>query len=377
MSEVPSAPSRTFTLRDLFVAVAAVAILMALGITYLNYQRQKRLVNGQSGCRNQMKQLTLALQNHNDAFKRFPPLFTSNNTATKANPPLNPTDAAGSYSWQTKILPFIEEDTLFKSISAKSTKFTQPSEQVQIPLSGNKVGSPGEIRIEQFLCHGFPGDTADGLSNYVALSATRLPLLTETEHGRLNPNDDKNPAAYGTKFKLPPDGLIVPDRGMRGSSMARMLDGPSYTAVLIESREEQRSNWYDPRQSFVVGFVPGDSTAIDAAASSYYPYYDPVDPPADALARTTPRKWCFNPAAGNRTALNFGPQNSASKDAYHGIAGDPLERTWGPSSAHLNGAIVVGMGDGSVREIKADIDPEIFFSAITVRGGENSPELPR
>ncbi len=69
--------------------------------------------------------------------------------------------------------------------------------------------------------------------------------------------------------------MIIPDAKMRGHTMARMKDGPSKTAVVVESVEGVRSNWYDPQQGFVVGFYPADSTPVDAAASNYYPYFGP------------------------------------------------------------------------------------------------------
>ena len=43
--------------------------------------------------------------------------------------------------------------------------------------------------------------------------------------------------------------------------MARMKDGASKTAVLIESVESVRSKWYDPQQGFVVGFLPAHFVA--------------------------------------------------------------------------------------------------------------------
>jgi hypothetical protein len=305
-----------------------------------------------------VRQLALALQNHNDTFKTFPPLYFSNVAEHKANPELNPANAAEYYSWQMRILPFIEEDTLYKGISASSRKFTVPSTKVTV-LSEKGQTSPQNIKIGQFLCPVSSGDEPDGNCNYVALSSTRLPLLLQTTTGK-----DGLPA-----YKQSPDGMIIPEKTLRGYPTARMADGTSKTALVVESREAARSNWYHPQESFVVGFLPADSTPIDAAASNYYPYFkfDP-DPAA---------QWNFNPQAGNRTALNFGPSIRHAFATYHGLAGDPLERSWGPSSLHDGGIVIVGMGDGSVQEINADaIDPLVFFAAITARGGEHVPPVP-
>jgi prepilin-type N-terminal cleavage/methylation domain-containing protein len=354
---------RAFTIVELLVVIAIIALLVALLLPAINSDRNGR-GHMRNSCRNNIKQLALALQNHNDTFKTFPPLYFSNEPAKKANPALNPKDAADYYSWQTRVMPFIEEDTLYKSVSANSKKFTLPSSAIKIPVASGNTDSPGTIRQGQLICPSYPGDDSPGISNYVALSSTRLPLLLNTV-----PGSDGLPA-----YKQEPDGMIIPEKLQRGYPLSRMKDGASKTAVMIESVESARSNWYDPQQGFVVGFLPADSTPIDAAASDYYPTFGSRQ--AGTVAAPAPPRWQFNPSAGNRTALAQVTDNSLQpKIPYHAVKGDPLERTWGPSSAHLGGIIIVGMGDGSVREIKDDIDPKVFFAAITARGGEDVPVL--
>lgn len=348
---------RALTLVELLVVIAIIALVVTLLLPAIQSPRINTLKNS---CRNNVKQLALALQNHNVTFTTFPPLYFSGDPAKKANPALSPAAAADYYSWQTRVLPFIEEDTLYKSVSKASNKFTTPSSSLRIPSSQDgKETSPGNIKIGQLICPSFPGDETPGLSNYVALSSTRLPLLLN-----IVPGDDGQPA-----YKQEPDGMLIPDKLQRGQSMARMKDGTSKTAVLVESVESARSNWYDPQQGFVVGFLPADSTPIDAAASDYYPYFGPKQNGA-----ATPAQWQFNPTAGNRTALALIVDSTLQpKIPYHALKGDSLERTWGPSSAHH--IIIVGMGDGSVMEIAEDIDPAVFFAAITARGGEAVPAL--
>jgi prepilin-type N-terminal cleavage/methylation domain-containing protein len=229
---------RAFTLVELLVVIAIIALLVILVLPGIN---SRRTGGGglKNSCRNNIKQIALAFQNHNDTFKSFPALYFTNEEAKKANPALSPKDAADYYSWQMRIMPFIEEDTLYKSVSTSSKKFTTPSSKVKIQVaqgSGTTLDSPGKIRMYQLTCPSYSGDVDGGLSNYVALSSTRLPLL-------LNITQDKDgqPA-----YKQEPDGMIFPDAKQRGHSMARMKDGTSKTAVVIESVEGVRSNWYDP-----------------------------------------------------------------------------------------------------------------------------------
>jgi hypothetical protein len=153
--------------------------------------------------------------------------------------------------------------------------------------------------------------------------------------------------------------------------MARMADGTSKTAVLCESRELAKSNWYTPQQAFVCGFLPEDTQPIDDARSQFYPYFDQNG------------KWF--PVPGNdRTALNYGPLEPGAMEgakivlpngktqAYNGDEKDPLARAWGPSSVNRGGVVIHAMGDGSVQEVvDLAVDPKVYFAVITTRGGEN------
>jgi hypothetical protein len=292
--------------------------------------------------RNNLKQLGLSLQNHNDTYKTFPPLYFSNDTKLKGK--LNVTKVKGSYPWTVRILPFIEEDTLYKGISKASNKFTEPAEKVQVQHD-NKTVAPAQIDLAQLQSTHLGKRSARGNNNYLALAATRLPyLLQVTESG-------------GTETtKFPPDGMIIPDKMARGQSTARMADGASKTAVIAESREVEKSNWYEPTQSFVVGFLPADS---QLNGDNYYPYFDKSG------------TWVFNPATKDRTALNYGPTAADAKRAYNAKSGDPLERTWGPSGGHaLANMTIHAMGDGSVLLLSNDVDPKIYFALITPRGME-------
>ncbi len=163
---------RAFTLTELLVVIAIIALLVTLLIPNIRTARTPALKNS---CRNNIKQIALAFQNHNDTFKTFPPLYFTNEDVKKANPALSPKDAADYYSWQMRLLPFIEEDTLYKSVSKASNKFTIALVEGQDSAAIKRNRFAGMIQMSSSLvCPSNSQDIADGTSNYVALSSTRL-----------------------------------------------------------------------------------------------------------------------------------------------------------------------------------------------------------
>lgn len=353
MRRQPSKNKRAFTLIELIIVIAIIAILIALLLPAIQAARAAAMKN--SG-RNNMKQLALSCQNHNDTYKTFPPLYFCNIPDEKGK--LKVAEATVQYTWLVRLLPFMEEDTMYKSISATSLKFTTDSTKVQIPGPQGQMVAPGTLVIAQFLAPNQQG-SAPGTTNYVALSATRQPLLTNYE----------GDVAGQQTTKTPPDGMIIPDKQGRGQSMARMADGTSKTAIICESREQEKSNWYVPQQVFVCGFLPEDTVATDENKTQFYPYFNNGE-------------WVPVPN-NDRTALNYGPARPGKaanplanpngvKQAYNGDPKDPLARTWGPSSMNMGGIVIHGMGDGSVQEVAdQQIEPKVYFAAITTRGGEN------
>ena len=93
--------SRGFTLIELLVVIAIIAILIAL---LLPAVQQAREAARRTQCKNNMKQLGLALHNYHDVHTAFPSGWIAvDNRVQSAHDGLN---GAG---WGTMILPYVEQ----------------------------------------------------------------------------------------------------------------------------------------------------------------------------------------------------------------------------------------------------------------------------
>ncbi len=97
---------RAFTLIELLVVIAIIAILVAL---LLPAVQQAREAARRSTCKNNLKQLGLALHNYHDTHNMFPINWMGLDYTTNNGTP--------SFSWVTYILPYIEQGALYDTIN--------------------------------------------------------------------------------------------------------------------------------------------------------------------------------------------------------------------------------------------------------------------
>src|SRR5262245_35136569 len=91
---------QAFTILELLVVVAIIGLLIALLLPALMAARESARC---MQCKNNLREIGVAIQQHHDAHKKFP-------AAWQAAP-----DKVSGYGWAVALLPFLEESAVAKS----------------------------------------------------------------------------------------------------------------------------------------------------------------------------------------------------------------------------------------------------------------------
>jgi prepilin-type N-terminal cleavage/methylation domain-containing protein/prepilin-type processing-associated H-X9-DG protein len=104
---MPARRRHGFTLIELLVVIAIIAVLIAL---LLPAVQQAREAARRTQCRNNVKQVMLAFHNYHDSNNGFPNRYSLNGTTLNSG-----------HGWGLKLLPFMEQSSLYNAwISTKS-----------------------------------------------------------------------------------------------------------------------------------------------------------------------------------------------------------------------------------------------------------------
>jgi prepilin-type N-terminal cleavage/methylation domain-containing protein len=378
-----------FTLVELLAVIAIIGILVALLLPAVQAAREAARRNT---CRNNLRQLGIAMHNHHDVRKAFPLASTQPyNTrgqgiiAGDAEPATGGTsaDPVDGYSWLVQLFPYMEENQLYDRLSDLSNKFILPAFDPKILLASttgnaNQAKHASVVEMDKLRCPSFPGDntvnvtlgrefstlrrvgqSVPGVGNYIALAASH--------YSRPQPATlAQDAGSYAGDGALPFPRYIGTSReakvNNKGIGIGGIKDGTSKTAVAAESREQGYASWMSGVCTYGVGAWPGNSVLPrnNGNEDGYFGFRN-----ADIQS-------------GNaRISLNVGtdkePNARTAADLVYMEKGrhphGSNERRWGPSSAHP-GAVIHLYADDHVEEVTEDVDANVYLRIITRNGGE-------
>jgi len=175
-----------FTLIELLVVIAIIAILIAL---LLPAVQQAREAARRTQCRNNLKQLGLALHNYHDTHNVFPPGVVDLRPGTASTNSSN-ADAQNHIGWSCFLLPFLDQAPLYNDISTATANFV-----FSWADADNDGTSADADRIPQHLtvlpAYICPSDPSDGInkgsgkSNYKGVCSNNAVFTNSTANGSL------------------------------------------------------------------------------------------------------------------------------------------------------------------------------------------------
>ncbi len=321
---------RGFTLIELLVVIAIIAVLIAL---LLPAVQQAREAARRSQCRNNMKQLGLALHNYADVFGCFP--YREGGTS-----PAGALGNENTASGMIGLLPYLEQSALFQQISSPLTIGSTTYPAFGDSVSDGSSYTPWKAKIPTLLCPSGPdvqtaGTLGHGLSHYAFSGGDSIQHI----------------GTYGPGASLADARSKV--RGMFGFQTSRrfrdVTDGLSNTIAMGEvvsapgsGRSVQGSSIRD-----VPGVVASPISCRAEVSSTDRNTFSA----GKTVATTRGSRWARGTAcySGFNTVL---PPNSPSCTTGSDYRSSGIYSAF---STHTGGVTVL-MGDGAVRFVSENID---------------------
>lgn len=309
---------RGFTLIELLVVIAIIAILIAL---LLPAVQQAREAARRTQCKNNLKQLGLALHNYHDTFTVFPPgnMYNLNDAANWPRDTNPNNQIMGSIGWPAYILPYLEAAPLYNLIN-----FSLPAYVEQIE-DYNSTTTPQVVRLRGPLGNVANKPAADNTPSAFHCPSNHSTNSPITRYKDYSMNGGSANGCCTERNLNSSDGIgyINSKVGLRD-----VTDGSSNTFMLLEKPHWAPQSWCNK------GYGCNPFFFVHHQSQGYVNPQVPGNPP-----RPTP-----------------------PNDAY-------IFNTRGAYSDHVGG-VQVSMADGSVRFVSENIDFASYKATFSRAGGE-------
>lgn len=318
-------PRRAFTLIELLIVIAIIAILIALMLPAV---QKVRAAAARTSCQNNLKQIGLALHDFHGAYGYFPTSTRSSSTAAVRN------------AWTTFALPYLEQDSIFQRYD-QTKNWDDPANLPVTSLPVKLLQCPANPYLGQL-----DGDQQ--------LGSSWTPVVATTDYATITSVTPQLANLY--------PGQVFADVGIlernAKPTLDQVTDGTSNTILVTESAARPTVI----RLGVVIGSPTGTPpTRVNGGGwSRAASDFDLKGSSADGSSFP-------GPCAINCTnGLNAG---NTYPDPVYGTNG-----TGETYSFHTGGANIL-FGDGSVRFIQQSINIVTYAAMVTRSAGETFAEV--
>jgi prepilin-type processing-associated H-X9-DG protein len=303
-----------FTRLELFLVLGGLLLLVALVIPAAMVVRER--ARG-SQCKNNLKQLGLALHNYLDAHRAFPPGYVAATDDPAAAPAT--LDGPSGFAWGTMILPYIEASPLYNYFRFEKPCWVEPnSRHIVAPYSTYLC--PSAFDESHVVVTGIGPSVVSvpfGRSHYVGNAGQEPPWKLSP------PQADWSQVANGILFR---------NSRVR---IEEITDGTSNTVMLGEHTYPADKVW--------AGIIPG-SVSCPTRAEAVGVFCDPA-----------------------ATIVLFSSGSARTGIRTPNARPGPVDQL---SSMHAGGCHVL-LCDGSVPFLSDRIDPSVWAASCSRDGGDN------